>query len=91
MPIAKVRKFNIMQTVAENVSAASAAMEAVRAHPMAAKVSVDRSHLTVMYPQGFGLDGVRVTLANGKRWAAEQALTRMEREWTTSYPAGRAP
>lgn len=56
-------------------------MRQVREHCMAAKVQRDASHLLVIFPPGYRLDGVRVTMANGIKWACEQALSRMEREW----------
>ena len=68
-------------TPQQNIAAANGALAKVKAHCMAARVKRDRQHLLVYFPPGYRLDGVRVTMANGVKWACEQALSRMEREW----------
>lgn len=70
-----------MSTIQANIKAAKAARAKVTAHCMAAKVQEGREHLLVIFPPGYSLDGVRVTMANGVAWAYEKALERMERTW----------
>lgn len=74
-----------------NIASGSDSMSKLRAHPMAAQVQVDGQHLTVLYPKGFRLDGVRVTLANGIAWSCAQALVRMEGEWLADLPLSLHP
>lgn len=77
--------------IRQHIDAAEAAMKAVHDHCMAHRVTLDKDYLIVIFPDGYQLDGVRVTRQNGVKWAAEQALRKMEQVWTESYPAGRAP
>ena len=70
-----------MSAIQTNLAEANAARAKLHAHCMAAKVTEDRHHVTVIFPPGYFPDGVRVTKANGIRWAYEQALIRMERAW----------
>ncbi len=70
-----------MGSVQENIKAAEQAVRSVQEHCMCAKMERNRTHLLVLFPPGYGLDGVRVTTVNGVKWACEQALARMERTW----------
>lgn len=68
-------------TIQANLTAASEARAKVKAHPMALRVTETQQHLTVIFPEGFQLDGVRVSMANGKLWAYTKALEKMENIW----------
>jgi len=64
-----------------NIKAATAALDALQAHPMAARVERTAQHLTVLFPPGYRLDGVRVSMANGILWACQKAIEKMETTW----------
>ena len=68
-------------TITDNLKAASEARAKVKAHCMATSVTESTTHLTVIFPEGFQLDGVRVSMANGVLWAYEKALEKMEKVW----------
>lgn len=72
---------NPLQT---NIEKARQAREAVNKHCMAARVHETKSHLLVIFPLGFRLDGVRVSMANGVAWACDKALAKMEETWRAS-------
>lgn len=67
--------------IKKNIAAANAARAAVRRHCMAFRVTETKDHLIVVFPCGFQLDGVRVSMANGIVWACEKALEKMEQTW----------
>lgn len=48
---------------------------------MAFRVTETHEHLLVVFPLGFRLDGVRVSMENGIIWACEKALEKMEETW----------
>lgn len=48
---------------------------------MAFVVTESKTHLFVRFPEGYQLDGVRVSMANGITWACEKALVKMEQVW----------
>ena len=68
-------------TIRQNIAVAKDARARLQAHCMAAKIEESRSHLLVIFPPGYGLSGVRVSMANGIAWACDQALQRMEATW----------
>jgi len=68
-------------TIQTNIKAVSEARAKVKAHCMALSVTESTTHLTVIFPEGFQLDGVRVIMANGVLWAYDKALEKMEKVW----------
>lgn len=70
-----------MQNVQANIKAANEARARVKAHCMAVSVEESPSHLLVLYPEGYSVGGVRVSMANGVVWAYDKALEKMEQEW----------
>lgn len=68
-------------TIQANIRRSKEALATVKAHPMALRVEITKGHLLVRYPEGFRVDGLRVSMANGLAWACEQAVTRMEKHW----------
>lgn len=64
------------------MQAVATARSAMVRHCMCAKVSETQSHVTVIFPPGYTLDGVRVTLENGKAWAYTKAAEKMEQIWS---------
>ncbi len=76
-----------MQNVQENIKAANEARTKVENHCMAYNVKEDANHLTVIFPLGYQLDGVRVSMANGKLWAYTKALEKMEWAWNQNMLA----
>ena len=70
-----------MPTIQENIARVDRGRRLVKEHCMAARVEEHRTHVLVIFPPGYFPDGVRVTTANGKAWAYDQALIRMERAW----------
>lgn len=64
-----------------NIRRSKEALATVKAHCMALHVKVTKEFLFVKYPDGFRLDGLRVSMANGLTWACEQAVPRMEKHW----------
>ena len=67
----------------KNIELAEAARKKVREHCMAFAVTESKTHLFVRFPEGYRLDGVRVSMANGITWACEKALAKMEQVWTS--------
>lgn len=68
-------------TVQANIRAANEARQRVKEHCMAFKIIETTNHLTVVFPCGFSLDGVRVSMANGIVWACNKAIEKMEQTW----------
>lgn len=68
-------------TIQDHIATAKISRDRVAAHCMAAKVEETETHLLVMYPPGYQLDGVRVSKANGIAWACDRALFNMEKAW----------
>jgi len=68
-------------TIQDHIKAAKLARERVVSHCMALKVEETETHLLVIYPMGYQLDGVRVSKTNGIVWACERALINMEKAW----------
>lgn len=56
-------------TIQANIRRANEALAAVKAHCMALHVVVAKEHLLVQYPDGYCVDGLRVSMANGLAWA----------------------
>ena len=82
-----------MGNVAQNVRNVKELIQQVRLHPMAAKVEDDGRYLVVSYPAGdwpSGINGVRCAYGSrkgeGKAWAHERVLARMEKDWLSSFP-----
>lgn len=73
--------------ITENLIAIETAREALQAHCMAARIITDATHLTVYFPPGYPLDGVRVSWGIGKAQAYRKALSVAEQTWTDSYPS----
>lgn len=71
-------------TIQANIEAYEDAAKAVREHCMALRVTRAAGKVTVIYPDGYYPNGVRVDdTAKGLR----QAVEIMERHWKESFPA----
>jgi hypothetical protein len=68
-------------TIQANIYHARESLAAVKAHCMASYVVVTKESLFVKYPEGFRVDGLRVSMTNGLAWACDQAMPRIERHW----------
>ena len=68
-------------SINQNIKNLSIAKQVLASHPMAFKVIESPAHLTVYFPAGYQLDGVRVSMSNGKLWAYGKALDKAEQVW----------
>jgi len=68
-------------TIQANLSAVTTIRAKLKGHPLCLTVTESSTHLTVIFPEGFQLDGVRVSMDNGVLWAYEKALEKMEKGW----------
>ena len=75
-----------MPTLQANIARMEKAIAELKAHCMVVSITEDESHIFVRFPPGYPWDGVRVTKANGRAWAYEQALARAEKTWIASFP-----
>lgn len=76
-------------SIQENITKVKIALENVKAHCMCLKLEDDGARFTVIYPNGdFQVHGTRVSYReNGKLWALNKLLEKMEQHWIESYPA----
>ena len=70
-----------MKTITENIAAVKELLAEVKNHCMCFRFIEDPQHYLVQFPAGYQVDGVRVTKVNGKKWALEKALEKMELYW----------
>ena len=68
-------------TIQANLAAVATIRARLKEHPLCLTVTESTTHLTVIFPEGFQLDGVRVSMANGVLWAYEKALEKCESIW----------
>lgn len=76
-----IHKDKFMGNIRDNIAAAKEARAKLRAHCMAFRITETETHLLVIFPTGYRLDGVRVSMTNGIAWACEKALEKMEHVW----------
>ncbi len=55
------------------------ARRSVRQHKLARRVFETDTHLTVVFPLGFKVDGIRIAMDNGPKWAYDKALEKMQK------------
>jgi hypothetical protein len=72
---------NMTNTIHYNMAAAAEVRSKLVAHCMTANLEETPDHILVYFPPGYQLDGVRVSMANGKKWAYEKALEKAEQTW----------
>lgn len=73
-----------MKTIVENIAAVKELLDAVKGHCMCFQFIEDSQHYLIQFPAGYQADGLRVTKVNGKKWALEKALEKMELYWQTA-------
>lgn len=76
-------------TVQENIDRYNKFLKLVKEHPMCGKLEDDGANFIVLYPCGdFGVvyEGVSSPYRTGKADALERLLSRMERDWQSSFP-----
>ena len=88
---------NNRANVAANLKRIQELYDQVKAHPMCLKIKDDGTYIVITYPAGdwpSGVNGVQcaygIRKGEGKGWALQKVLDRMESDWLTSIP-GRAP
>lgn len=73
-------------SIATNIETYQAALKAVKAHCMCARIEEAAGKLIVYYPEGdFRTGGLRI---DRNAVMLRRALEIMEREWLASYPGG---
>ena len=73
-------------SVQQNIANLNAAVKKMVEHPMHVRHEFGHGVLFVIMPAGYQVDAVRVSLDNGKLWAVEKAVAKMEQFWRESDP-----
>lgn len=80
-------------SVAANMKLVRDLYDQLKAHPMCRKVKDDGTTIVVTYPAGDwpgGLNGIQcvygIYKGQGKAWALQRLIDRMERDWLESIP-----
>lgn len=73
-------------SVQQNIANLNVAVQKMVEHPMHVRHEFRHDVLLAIMPDGYQVDAVRVSLANGKLRAVEKAVAKMEQFWRESDP-----